>query len=126
MDFTKKLTKLGYKLTKPRLKVLKFLEKEKCLISARKVHDRIKTVDRASIYRTLNLFEKLRIVHVEISEKEKLYCLENHPHHHIICRKCGYTEDFECKKSEFIKPNNFSNIQHQLTLTGVCNSCNPK
>jgi len=125
MDFINKLKQLGFKLTEPRLKVLKLLEKENSLISARKLHKKIKNVDRASVYRTLNLLEELNLVNVEIIEKEKLYCLANHPHHHIICRKCGYTEEFECKDSEFKQFKNFKNIHHQLTLTGVCNKCNP-
>jgi len=124
MSISTRLTKLGYKLTEPRLKVLKSLEKEKTLISARKLHKKIKSVDRASVYRTLNLLENLHLVNVEILEKEKLYCLANHPHHHIICRKCGYAEEFDCDNNEFKKFNNFSNIHHQLTLTGVCNKCN--
>jgi Fur family ferric uptake transcriptional regulator len=126
MDISKKFIESGYKLTKPRSQVLNSLKKEKSLISARNLHKKIKNVDRASIYRTLNLFEKLNIVNVEIIEKEKLYCLADHPHHHIICRKCGYTEEFDCDNKEFKKFNNFSNIHHRLTLTGVCNKCNPK
>lgn len=125
MNVANTLEELGYKLTKPRLQVLQALEREKSLISARNLHKKITTVDRASVYRTLNIFEKLHIVNVEILEKEKLYCLADHPHHHIICRKCGYTEEFQCDKREFKKFKNFTNIHHQLTLTGVCNKCNP-
>lgn len=124
MSISTKLAKLEYKLTKPRLQVINSLEKEKKLISARNLHEKIKTIDRASVYRTLNLLEELHLVNVEIIEKEKLYCLANHPHHHIICRKCGYAEEFDCDNSEFKKFKNFSKIHHQLTLTGVCNNCN--
>ena len=125
MNSSTKLAKLGYKVTRPRLQVIKFLEKEKKLISARNLHKKIKTIDRASVYRTLNLLGKLHLVNIEIIKKEKLYCLANHPHHHIICRKCGYTEKFDCENNEFKKFKNFSKIYHQLTLTGVCNKCNP-
>ncbi|MBD3361095.1 hypothetical protein GF366_04835 [Candidatus Peregrinibacteria bacterium] len=124
MSISTKLAKLGYKFTKPRLQVLNYLEKEKSLISARNLHKKIKAIDRASVYRTLNLLEKEHLVNVEIIEKEKLYCLADHPHHHIICRKCGYAEEFDCDKNEFKKFYNFSNIHHQLTLTGICNKCN--
>lgn len=126
MGISSKLIDSGYKLTKPRLQVLHSLKKEKTLISARNLHRKIKNVDRASIYRTLNIFEELNIVNVEIIEKEKLYCLADHPHHHIICRECGYTEKFDCDNKEYKIFNNFSNIHHQLTLTGICNKCNPK
>lgn len=124
MDIKKILSKSGYKLTKPRLEVLKFLQKEKKIISARDLHKKIRNTDRASVYRTLNLFEELNLVNIEIINKEKLYCLASHPHHHIICRQCGYTEKFECTNKEFGKFSNFENIHHQLTLTGICNKCN--
>jgi len=124
MNVKNKLAQLGYTLTEPRLQVITSLNKENNLISARKLHKKIKTINRASVYRTLNLFEKLNLVNIEIIKKEKLYCLANHPHHHVICRECGYTEKFDCDKNEFKKFNNFTNIHHRLTLTGVCNKCN--
>jgi len=117
-----KLIKAGYKLTAPRVVVLAGLSKFHNPISARALHKKIKEVDRASVYRTLNLFEELHLVNVEVVEKEKLYCLSIVPHHHIICKKCGYTEEVECKHN-FGKFKNFNNVHHQLTLTGTCNKC---
>lgn len=116
------LTNAGYKLTKPRLAVFDFLKKQSKLISARDLHVKIKKIDQASVYRTLSIFEELNIVNTEIINKEKLYCLAEHPHHHIICRQCGYSESFPCEE-EIREFRNFSGVSHQLTLTGVCNKC---
>jgi len=125
MNIKEKIINSGHKLTKPRLAVLGCLKKQKGIISARDLHKKIKKIDQASVYRALNLFEKLNLVNVEILDKEKFYCLDDHPHHHIICRKCGYTEEFKCdKEKEFKYFKNFSNIRHQLTLSGVCKKCN--
>jgi len=117
-----KLIEAGYKITKPRLAVLEFMSSNHTSISARDLHKKIKHFDRASVYRTLNLFEDLHLVNVEIYEKEKIYCLADKPHHHILCKKCGYTEKIDCDHSfgNFI---NFTNVHHQLTLTGICNKC---
>ncbi len=120
--FKKQLIKAGYKMTTPRMEVLEELFSSHHLISARDLHKKIKKVDRASVYRTLNLFEELHLVNVEVIEKEKLYCLDNVPHHHIICKKCGYMEEIDCRHN-FGKFKNFNNVHHQLTLTGVCNNC---
>lgn len=117
-----KLIKAGYKITKPRLCILEFLFKNHTSISARELHKKIKKFDQASIYRALNLFEKLHLVNVDIVNKEKIYCLADKPHHHIICQKCGYMEKIECNHS-FQHFKNFTNVYHQLTLTGVCNKC---
>jgi Fur family ferric uptake transcriptional regulator len=118
------LTQAGYKLTKPRLAILTFLKKQTNLLSAREISKKIKNIDQASVYRTLNLFEELNIVNSELIDKEKLYCLSDHPHHHIICRVCKYSEEFPCtQKEDYKKFSNFSNIHHHLTLTGVCKKC---
>jgi len=117
-----KLIETGYKITKPRLAVLEYLGGSHTSISARDLHKKLKHFDRASVYRTLNLFEELHIVNVEIIDKEKLYCLAVDPHHHIICKKCGHMEKIKCKHS-FEHFKNFTNIYHQLTLTGVCDKC---
>ncbi len=120
--FKKQLIEVGYKMTIPRMAVLEKLVVFHHPISARDLHKKIKIVNRASVYRTLNLFEELHLVNVEVIEKEKLYCLADVPHHHIICKKCGYMEKVKCNHN-FGYFKNFINIQHQLTLTGVCNKC---
>lgn len=122
-DIKQQLITAGYKLTTPRKSVLHKLTDVDTLISARELHQKIKKVDRASVYRTLNLLEKLHVVNVELIKKEKLYCLATQPHHHIICKKCGYIEKIECKHT-FDTFKNFTNVHHQLTLTGICNQCN--
>lgn len=116
------LTQAGYKCTKPRQEVLQFLAKNHHAISAQDLHKQITKVDRASVYRALNLFEELGLVLVEYINNEKLYCLAGDPHHHIICKKCGYMEEIPCTHS-LNNFNNFTNVQHQLTLTGVCSKC---
>jgi len=121
-ELQQKLVESGNVLTKPRLAVLDYLVNNHSPLSARELHKKLKHFDRASVYRTLNLFEDLHLVNVEIVDKEKIYCLAGEPHHHIVCTGCGYMEEIECKHS-FKDFKNFTNIFHQLTLTGMCNKC---
>lgn len=121
-EFKQKLAAAGYKLTTPRAAVLAGLSKFHGPISARTLHKKINQVDRASVYRALNLFEELHLVNIELVEKEKLYCLSTVPHHHVICQKCGYTEEIICKHN-FSNFKNFSNVRHRLTITGLCLKC---
>lgn len=117
-----KLIGSGYKLTGPRLKIIKYLSLNHSPISARALRKRIKTVDQASVYRLLNLLEELQAINVETVKKEKLYCLSEEPHHHIVCRECGYTEVVECNHN-FDHYKNFNDVYHRLTLTGICDKC---
>ncbi|MDP3899626.1 MAG: Fur family transcriptional regulator [bacterium] len=116
------LKKQKIKLTKPREHVLGVLSRTHHPISAQAIFQEIKKIDLASVYRTLSLLEKLSLVHIEVINQEKLYCLETRPHHHIICQNCGYTKSFDCEHL-FNKVKNFTNIKHQLTLTGLCEKC---
>ena len=119
----KKLIEAGYKLTKPRLAILVFLAKASQPYSAQEIATKVKGIDLVSVYRNLTLFSNLDIVHEDIFLKEKKYCLADSPQHHIVCRLCGHTERIECHHDYFNKVNNFSDIKHQLMLSGVCNNC---
>ncbi len=116
-----KLIERGYKVTKARQILISYFSKKHKPISAQNLARLIKTIDRASVYRTLNIFENLGLLNVEIINKEKLYCFAEKPHHHIICTKCGYIETIKCEHN--YKSKNFTKITHQLSLSGLCNKC---
>lgn len=118
------LQKAGYRLTKPRLLVLRFLSQAKKPCSANEMHQVIKSLDLASVYRTAHLLRSLKLVTMERRGDENVFCLTGKPHHHIVCSKCGYTETVVC--SHHFNNKNFINIEHQLLLTGVCDSCQKK
>jgi Fe2+ or Zn2+ uptake regulation protein len=117
------LIKKRYKLTKPRIAILNFLFKANNPYSAKEISKKLKNVDLVSIYRNLALFSKLNLINEEFFEKEKKYCLAIHPHHHIICRKCGKIEKIICNHNFYNKFKNYSDIKHQLILTGICSKC---
>lgn len=118
-----KIKQSGYKLTKPRLLILKELEKTHKPLCAQDIHEILnKEIDLASIYRTLNLFVSIKIVFKERLNEKDLYYLSNGQHHHIICSKCGYSECIPCDHL-FKNVKNFKNISHNLTISGICNKC---
>lgn len=118
----KKLMEAGHRLTGQRRAVLEYLLDHHSPISARALHREIGLGDRASVYRTLNILEELRLVNVETVGTERLYCLAGEPHHHIICRQCGYTERIRCDHPRD-RIGTFTDINHQLTMTGLCRKC---
>jgi Fur family ferric uptake transcriptional regulator len=67
---------------------------------AREIDSRI---DRSTAYRTLNLFLKLGLVNsAESPDGEKVFeIVQNPPHHHLICRKCGKDTEVE---THYVEP----------------------
>lgn len=117
-----KLISAGYRITKPRVELLSFFSGKHRPISAQNLSKKLESVDRASVYRALAIFEKLSLVNVDVVRGEKLYCSSEKPHHHIICKQCGYIEAIKCNHN-YNKHKNFVNIEHHLTLSGICKNC---
>jgi Fur family ferric uptake transcriptional regulator len=122
----------GQSLTKPRRIVFAALKDSE----PQTVHDLLLAcdgqLDRASLYRTIALFERLGIVQrLQIGWKYRLElsnAFQEH-HHHLTCSKCGAIiplhEDPELEKRllEIAAKHTFSAHDHQLEIRGVCESC---
>ncbi|HEY1063689.1 MAG TPA: Fur family transcriptional regulator [Candidatus Saccharimonadales bacterium] len=90
------------------------------------------TVDRVSVYRNLDLFEKLGIVHrIYIGWKYKIELSDEFTghHHHLSCLQCGKTIDIEDERhiDEFIHQVagrfGFQPRRHQFEIDGYCKDC---
>ncbi|HEY1835578.1 MAG TPA: Fur family transcriptional regulator [Candidatus Saccharimonadales bacterium] len=88
--------------------------------------------DRASVYRTIQLFESLGVVQrLQIGWKYKLELSDKFSshHHHLSCTKCGRTiaidEDpaLEKRMRLLAKTNGFLPQDHQLEIRGLCSLC---
>ncbi len=93
------------------------------------------SADRASVYRSVALFEQLGIVQrVQIGWKYQLELSDNYNphHHHIHCIDCGKLSALpeETQLEEMIKKiarrAGYSLTSHQLELTGRCQECSHK
>lgn len=126
----KTLKKSGYSVTAPRQIVFDNLLDGP--ISRARLADMIsETMDRATVYRTLDLFEKIGIVNriwhnfesrVELSE-----IFVPH-HHHAVCQRCGKASDIvsselEQELTRIAKKHNFLAVEHRLELSGYCENC---
>ncbi len=89
-------------------------------------------VDRATVYRTIDLYERLGIVHrlnIGWKYKVELSDLFNDHHHHMHCEKCGKIIDLPAnimleKMIETVAiKSSFSPRGHTLEIYGLCSVC---
>lgn len=90
----------------------------------------------ATVYRTLELFERLGIVRsLDYGDGQKRYELnlpgDEHYHHHLICVQCGRIAEFNEDLLEDIErliseKTGFSVTDHCLRLFGYCRECHLK
>ncbi len=91
-----------------------------------------KGFDTVSVYRTLDLFRKLDIMHEHGVGRQRILQakteLDAH-HHFITCETCGFSQEFEDDAIEFqlstvAAENGFPKIKsHYLEIIGQCQNC---
>ena len=100
------------------------------------MHDLVKQlnggVDRASLYRTIQLFEKLGIVqriYMGWKYKVELSDMLSRHHHHISCIGCGtvmaITDEHHVEHliRSIASKYDFVPASHQLEIQGYCKAC---
>lgn len=131
-DLKALLKKNGSSLTKPRKLVFDLLlnqEPQTMQVLAKRADGEI---DRATIYRTIELFERLGIVHrLNIGWKYKIELSDvflGH-HHHFYCTNCHRTYSLapssmlETMIDSVAAKEGFAPRGHQLEITGLCQNC---
>ncbi len=128
----------GRRLTPQRRKVLELFENigSGMHLSAEDVHHQLleanTRVSLATIYRTLRLLVEMGFLHeLELSEGGHRFELSSrdHPdHHHLVCVRCGRTEEFESENvveagRKAAERNGFELIESTLNVRAVCPSC---
>ena len=132
---TSDLRKAGLKATLPRLKILEVLQSNReDHLSAEDVYRRLmaeeEDIGLATIYRVLSQFEDAGLVirhHFE--DGHALFELEQGPHDHLICVKCGKIEEFfdneiQQRQRDVAEKSGFDLSKHTLVLYGECRTDN--
>ena len=79
-------------------------------------------INLTSVYRTVELLEKLGVVTREQQGNLSAYVLSDHHHHHIVCRSCDRQVCLPCAVP-LPRYNGFTAVQHEIRMTGVCVAC---
>lgn len=132
--FKEVLKDSGNSYTLPRQTVFEQLVREGPTTSTQLAKACAPTIDRATTYRTIMLFERLgvvnRIWHGFKSQIELSEIFTPH-HHHASCQHCGASIDIvdpELKKmlNRVAREHNFLALGHVIELTGYCEKCQLK
>jgi Fur family transcriptional regulator, ferric uptake regulator len=126
----------GYRLSTPRAAVVETLASLGCSVTAKEIADRLRErgedVGVASIYRTLELLDRLRLARrVDAAEGVARYepiDPSGDHHHHIVCERCGQVTAFEDRQLEaaiehLSRRVEYSIDAHDVTLRGECPGC---
>lgn len=100
-------------------------------LSIKELSRRVGGIDRASVYRAVELFERLGIVQrVNMGWKYKLELTDKFAehHHHLTCANCGRTIEINESELERIitrlaATHNFRPLSHQIEIQGLCDQC---
>jgi Fur family ferric uptake transcriptional regulator len=126
----------GYRTSAPREAVVEAIAELGCSVTAREIADllarRGRAVGLASIYRALELLDRLRLVQrFDVGEGIARY-EPAHPggahHHHLVCERCGHVSTFEDPDLEraierLAHRVDYAVGAHDVTLRGECPAC---
>ena len=130
------LESAGYRASAPRAAVIDALAELRCSVTAREIAELLERrgngVGIASIYRTLELLDRLRLVQrFDVGEGVARYepaDPDGEHHHHLVCDRCGNVTAFEDEALERAIRNlsrrvDFAIDAHDVTLRGECPAC---
>ena len=107
------------------------LSAEEIYMHTKELHSEI---GLATVYRNLELLEMLGIIHrFDYGDGQNRYEIrmregEEHYHHHLICKQCGFIDEFDSDLLEAIEKRiaeetGFDVTDHCLRFFGLCTKC---
>ena len=128
------LREVGYRLTPQRMLIVSLIHDSKGHVTAEELHGRVVEqypfVDISTVYRTLQLLKKLRLVsETDLGGGRVRYELtQEGRHHHLVCRHCGATsplddEMIEPLRARLLEKHGFQADMEHFAIFGVCQKC---
>lgn len=118
--------------TKQRTAILAALGRQDDFRSAQQLHEQMRTdgetVGLATVYRNLQSLAASEQVDVLVTDEgESLYrqCDEAAHHHHLVCRQCGRTVEFQAPQLEewtrrIAAEHGYAEVHHRMEIFGLC------
>ena len=133
-DILDKVKAQGLRLTPQRLIIFSAISEGEGHMNVDEVYRRAKQaypyMDIATVYRTLHLFKKLRLV-TEVGMGDRLHYELTDPnarHQHMVCHTCGnafnlspsYLDEF---RTRLVREFGFEPDLENFTVSGICSGC---
>lgn len=87
-------------------------------------------VNRATVYRSLSFLEKSGVLEVlRLDGDERLYHLNLHHHHHLVCTACKkiqavhFCDSLRREEAQIAAATGFKVQRHVLEFYGLCKNC---
>ena len=128
------LDRSDYRMTGPRRVVAQLVADQTGHFSAADLvaaaESRHLGIGRATVFRTLDVLAELELVErIDLPSGEHAYvaCEPSH-HHHVVCSRCGRTQDVEdaglrAVVRDVAKRTGYRIDEHRLELFGLCPAC---
>lgn len=127
----------GHRSSGPRTAVLEQIAAQSCVVTAQEIADNLRSGGRkvglATVYRTLDLLERLRLVQrldtgSASARYEPALPGGEHHHHHLICEGCGKVTPFDDPALERAIAALSARLDHRVgdhdvVLRGTCPRC---
>jgi Fur family transcriptional regulator, ferric uptake regulator len=129
------LRQAGHRLTAPRQHILAVIRASDGHITADQILNRVRaryaSINKSSVYRTLDLLTRLNLVHLtDLGNGRIEYEMHQHPHHHhLLCRKCGTMVNTDAHAFESLEKTlqdeyGFAADLEHFAIYGLCRKCN--
>jgi Fe2+ or Zn2+ uptake regulation protein len=113
------------RITSQRETVATWLLQNEGMFSPKDLIQALPDLDRVSIYRTIDLFVQLDIIHPTlVMEGHQYYELHEDVthHHHVVCTGCKKSGCVPCVLPTK-KIDGFTHLHHEVHFTGLCTAC---
>lgn len=135
MSVKSSIPKLGARNTRQRTAVVEVLQDMTTFASAKDIHAELEAreakVGLTTVYRTLQSLTEINAVdalHMPSGETLYRHCETEGHHHHLVCTKCGRTEEIdggpiEAWAHDVATAHGFELTGHDAEVFGVCAAC---
>jgi Fur family ferric uptake transcriptional regulator len=129
------LQRSGFRDGAARRRVVDALARHRCCATAQEIADELRDGEKvgiASVYRALEVLDRLGLVHrLDVGDGTARYEAAHpggHHHHHMVCSSCGAVAQFEDPDLEHAihrisERLDFAIDQHDVVLRGTCPTC---
>jgi Fur family ferric uptake transcriptional regulator len=127
----RQLALAGHRMTGPRAAVVQTIADQQAVVTAEQLVAELQPrgISRATVYRTLDVLEKLGLLARMHLDNYHGYtvCNDGH-HHHLLCKACGRVtiadaSGIEAEIQKLARQLDFRVDTHTLEFSGLCRAC---